>query len=70
MPTEDLGQPERSATPPHDNHATPPHDNKATPLVPSTGVEIRRGGLPALTAILIAERKKRDQAVENAPAAK
>ncbi len=68
MPAEDLGQPDRSATPPHDKNSTPPQDNKATPLVPSTPAEIRHGGLCALTAILVAERKKRAQSAENAPA--
>jgi hypothetical protein len=61
MPTEEKGQPDPIAIPPRDNQATP------SSLVPSTPANIGHGGLRALTAILVAERKKQNQAVEKAP---
>lgn len=59
MQAENMGQPERSEVSPRDKDVT------LSSPAPSNPAGIRRGGLTALTAILIAERKKRKQTIEN-----
>lgn len=61
MQAENMGQPEQSAVSPRDNDAT------LSSPTPSNPAGIRRGGLRALTAILVADRKKRNQVIENTP---
>jgi hypothetical protein len=62
MQEDNVGQPDRVQPPPAAKPVAPPAPAPADPAVVRP-----RGGLRALTAILIEERKKRSQAGADAP---